>query len=67
MHLIYKQLRLYINLHIKKLFYRPITICIPFIFLKSFILFKFDVKSINQEFLLFCKLLNKQSRQYFII
>ena len=62
MHLIYKQIRLYINLHIKKqdVFNCAMSIYIPFILFKS-------NQVINQKFLLFHKSLNKQSIQYFLI
>ena len=58
MHLIYKQLRLYISLYIKKR--RFSIVQWRFIFHLYFLnQTEFDLKSINQEFLLFLKLLNK--------
>ena len=39
-------------------------ICISCIFSKSFIVFKYDSKGINQEFILFGQSLNKQFIQY---
>ena len=55
MHLIYKQLRLYISLHIKKQH--------VFLLRKDYFSnqIEFDLKSINQEFILFRKPLNEQS------
>ena len=38
------------------------TVCIPFIFSDQI---EFDLKSVNQEFLLFFKSFNKHSTQYF--
>ena len=67
MHLTYKQLRLYINLHIKN--QHLFQLCnddLSSIYTFQTI-FEFDFKSINQEFILFRKSLNKQSIQYFII
>ena len=64
-HLIYKQLRLYINLYIKK----QHNFLLRNDDLYSIYTFQieFDLKSINQEFLLFLKLLKKHSIQYFTI
>ena len=64
-HLAYKQLRLYINLYIKKqhlFLLRNDDLYFIYIFqIKS------SLKSISQEFLLFLKLLKKHSIQYFTI
>ena len=60
MHLIYKQLRLYINLYILK----------QQVFLQhndDYNQMEFDLKSVSEEFILFHKSLDKQSIQYFII
>ena len=43
-------------------FYCAMTVCIPFIFSDQI---EFDLKSVNQEFLLFFKSFNKHSTQYF--
>ena len=63
MHLIYKELHLHINLYIQKqhVFYCAMTIYILFIVCRS------NLKSINQEYLLFLKLLKKHSIEYLTI
>ena len=61
----HEQLTLYINLFIKKItfFYCTMTIYIPFVYFPNQI--EFDLKSINQEFLLFLKALNKHGYSVF--
>ena len=68
MHLIFKQLHLYIDLYIKK--HRVFLLQNDDVY--SFHLYfpnpiEFDLESNKQEFLLFLKLLNKNSIQYFIV
>ena len=62
---IYKQHRLYINLYIRKQHVFLLRNG-DLYFIYAFQI-KFDLKSINQEFLLFLKLLKKLSIQYFKI
>ena len=64
MYLIHKQLHLYIILNIKK---QHVFLLRNIFHLHFSNQIEFDLKSINQEFLLFRTSLNKQSIQYFII
>ena len=62
MHLIYKQIRLDINLHINKQYI--FQLCNDGLYS----IYTFQIKSsYKQEFLLLHKSLNKQSTQYFLI
>ena len=61
----YEQLRLNINLYIKKQHVFLLRNDDLYFYFSNQI--EFDLKSINQEFLLFLKLLKKHSIQYFTI
>ena len=61
----YEQLRLNINLYIKKQHVFLLRNDDLYFYISNQI--EFDLKSINQEFLLFLKLLKKHSIQYFTI
>ena len=61
----YEQLRLNINLYIKKQHVFLLRNDNLYFYFSNQI--EFDLKSINQEFLLFLKLLKKHSIQYFTI
>ena len=61
----YEQLRLNINLYIKKQHVFLLRYDDLYFYFSNQI--EFDLKSINQEFLLFLKLLKKHSIQYFTI